>query len=395
MPELITKDNFLEETFNLRIIETETCQKFILYWIAILHLAVELNVCNETRSNFIASSVMQAIDDVIILDEEDEFEDKDIQINNYLYVLSMFLQTKSNWSIWLRLNTINSIADAKSLLHEAKTWLEKMLTKQKFLLVQTYPKVMNLNLKNITNLYHHLFNTIKSFMAFDVFGNSFNICSYYDQPIYTCNYHFLNTAYEKSKNLYDKLFQIIYNFCIELSIMSKIDASKIIKQKSEEIEDDSLKKIKEINEIDQHYMQEIHSLHKKQHQELNYYFESLDKPGRKKKGFEDDLKIIQNFQEKKEHVERKWKQEIKKIEKKHMKSDFFLIEFTDECSLSDLIKEYSLFSFSTKGLFEYPNSLESRSQMLSSLKLDSSIKEFLDFKELNEIEIEYLRTCTK
>ena len=67
MPELITKDNFLEETFNLRIIETETCQKFILYWIAILHLAVELNVCNETRSNFIASSVMQAIDDDSIL----------------------------------------------------------------------------------------------------------------------------------------------------------------------------------------------------------------------------------------------------------------------------------------------------------------------------------------
>ena len=374
--ELLSREDILKEEFNSQSIETT---EFIKFFTSILQLAYDFNLIDIEQRNLIARNIIIAIEESIILSRE--FDDKSNATENYMYVISSYLQSKSNWEAWCELRKINSVISAKEFLARAKSWLKFRLKSATLNLAKIKQTVLVLNLQNITSCFQNLVNIIKQFEGFDYANVGINLkLSHGDVSMVSIgNYEFVRNDFSSSPNFLERLCECVYEFCMEVGILNTINAKNIIENKQIEAMEDHSRAFEKIEKINRFYKKKLSDLRKEKADNLDYYFDSLHKPGRKRKGCSDEVEIEQEYARKKRALEKEYKQKMALAKKKNEEATYNKMELLkDEYSLVDIIKEYAIFSLAQSGKRLYPESLEERAILLNTIDISFAIEEFVN-----------------
>lgn len=390
--ELLTREEILKEKFNSRHMEVVNDSTIIMYFAWILQVAYELELINVQRRDFLAKLIADTIKGSVIINRE--FDKTDTAVENYMYVITMYLQSMPNWEAWLELDNINSFHDAKEFLVKVKSWLNNMLRRPKINLGMTKQKVLSLGLENVTSCYKGLVYYIKQLQGFDYANVALKLKSiHFDKSFAQLgSYTFLNEVSSNASNFLEKLDEVIRSFFMEVSIMETINATSIIRNKTMEALDDRSKDSVDIERIDKFYKKKLAIIRKERDDNLDYYFESLHRPGRKKKGCTDEVEIEQTYARKKRAIESAWHKKVEQLKKEKENASFCKMELLmDEYSLVDIIKEYAIFSLAQSGKIAYPESLEERAILLNTIDISSAIDEFVNgIHDLTDEQRKYL-----
>ena len=391
---LITQEELLKEKFNSQeIINTENIAEFLLYFARILQLGVMEELIGGDEFNFISNMLTKAISNCIIIPEDDEFVDDSEQIANYMYVITLYLQSKSNWEAFLELKDLTSIEKAQTFVAEVKSWILKKLTAQILILETNKQNVQKLNMQNVTSCYNSLRKVLNNFMHFDNVSFTFHLKLYHKSSFQPVEYSFLKTDFDYLPNFYEKLSKMISYFILEVSIMAKLNVKSLVNGKLDEAKEISDLMQSKSEVLNKEYEEKINNLRKEYETDLQCYYDSLHRPGRKKKGLKDDVLITRKYVEKKKAIESKLERKFSLLLEEQQTQDNNMIPILDEnYSLIDLIKEYALFGLAQKGIFNYPSNAEARGQMLMAINLDVAISEFISMNKtiLTNEQINYL-----
>lgn len=395
---LITQDELLKDNFNKQnISKSRNITEFLMYFTRILQLGIIAGLIGKDEFNQISNLLTVAIKNAIITAEDDDFEDNSIQIANYLYVITLYLQAKTNWEAWIELKSITTPKAANEFLENAKKWMLKQVTKEIYILESIKPSVQKLGLSNVTNCYNSIAKVLKNFMHFDNTTFSCDLKTYHKCVFQPGTYIFFYNDFENSPNFFEKICKIIHNFRIEVSIMFKINATNLAKSKITEVDDNLVRQQKKIDALNEEYSKKIKDLRNKYHKDVQYYLNSLHRPGRKKKGVLDEVELQKKYYEQKRVLEDELNTKLRKLEKLQEQQDSYMFEMLDpNYSLTDFIKEYAIWGLSQKGIIQYPTTPEERGKMLISIKTEVAVKQFIDMhKNLSNEEIEYLKQFKK
>lgn len=380
--ELLSRESLLKDTFNNSKIDTKNVQKFLLYFWGILQLGVSTGLIEEAECNFIANAINSAIE-VATLEDEEEDDTNYIQIRNYMYLISSYLQSKTNWDAWLEISSIKSTSDVFVLINNAKDWLTTKLTNCKKLLIDTKLYVQQLNLSNISKAYQNLLTTIHNAISCLSIDTKFDIQDYHSTPLSTGTYILMNVEdLQNSENFFVNLYDTIYYFCIEISILYNIDAKKIFKGKEREAElffTNSFNKVEELNKSYQDKLSELK-------REYDKNLQNCD----------DKMKLDEEYSKAKFYIEKEWEESVSKFEEGLEEEEILHIEIlSGEYSLYDFIKEFAIYQMATKGMIAYPSTIQKRNMMLMMLDNKQAISEFLSGKEqlLTLKQINFLKNC--
>ena len=174
--------------------------------------------------------------------------------------------------------------------------------------------------------------------------------------------------------------------------METINATSIIHNKKMEALNERSKEDNEIQRIDKFYKKKLAVIRKERDDNLDYYFESLHRRGRKKKGCTDEVEIEQTYARKKRVIENAWHKKVEQFKKEKEEASFCKVELLmEEYSLVDIIKEYAIFSLAQSGKIVYPESLEERAILLNTIDISSAIDEFVNgIHDLTDEQRKYL-----
>lgn len=394
--ELLNRQDIIREEFNELHLDTSDPSVFIMYFAWILQIASEFDFITIEERDSIANYITKAIEESIVINEV--FEKEQTAIENSMYVVSLYFQSMPNWDAWMELRTISSISDAKEMLLKINSWLNHKLYSFKLKLSMVKLTVMKLNLKNVENCYQRLVQVIKQLQKFRYTNVELKLKECHSEQYFTSlsSYVFLKENSSSGFNLLERFGEVIDWFCKEVSILDSIDAKKIINHKIIEAKEDELKDYQELNSIDCKYKDMLKKLKKERDDNLDYYFESLHRSGRKRNGCSDEVEIEQVYVRKKFFLENEWKKKIAEATKRQRYANDNKVELLQEdYSLVDIIKEFAIFSLAKAGKIDYPETLEQRAEMLKNLNLDKAISEFIKGNSnLNSMQIEFLKSLS-
>lgn len=390
--ELLNRQDIIREEFNELHLDTSDPSVFIMYFAWILQIASEFDFITIEERDSIANYITKAIEESIVINEV--FEKEQTAIENSMYVVSLYFQSMPNWDAWMELRTISSISDAKEMLLKINSWLNHKLYSFKLKLSMVKLTVMKLRLKNVEDCYQRLVQVIKQLQKFQYTNVELKLKECHSEQYFTSlsSYVFLKENSSSGFNLLERLDEVIDWFCKEVSILDSIDAKKIINHKIIEAKDDELKDYQELNSIDRKYKDMLKKLKKERDDNLDYYFESLHRPGRKRNGCSDEVEIEQEYTRKKRALENEWRKKIAEASKRHKEAIDNKVELLQEdYSLVDIIKEYAIFSLAKAGKISYPETLEQRAELLKTIDLDMAIREFIkENDKLSSTQVSFL-----
>lgn len=406
---MITQKDIAKEQLNNRILfDHKNGDQFKFYFVALLEIACELNLIDSVRSKKISALILETAQDFA---EDDNYT----AFKYYLYALSVWFNTMSNYDVFELLLAINSPADAKQLFNQAISYIKVKIADMKKTLNETEMLVANIQNKQLTHDFKILKNYVENlnnsnYAIYDLHNNSSFI-----------SYEFLRPISDFFKgDFVSSLEYTISCFYIELSILNKFDAKSLFKKMQKEYHpncnsldvltrnyENELKKLKEEYEskLDEYYdlqakldsiMDEAEKNFTEQHPELSgdeledaldEYFNDFDC------GIEiiDETEIRNWYLNSKESVTSKFQKESKKIEKIH---DDEMFRLNSSCSLLSVLKEFALFIQANEGLIIYPSDVKSKQELLMRLDTKYVIEVFLHNNEkkleLTNTEIDYL-----
>ena len=378
--QLLTQEALHRDIFNSRWINTKDVKVFLMYFGAILQLGMDEGLLDEARRNAIASAITSAIELKTNGDDDDEEYDVNyVQIRNYMYILNSYLQSKSNWEAWLELIKIESRSDAISLMKDAQNWLTRKLNSRMAFLTAIRSNVENLRLSNVTNAYNLLVANMKDFMTCTSETTKFDLKTYHYGIFGIGTYTLMTDETQDADNFCMKFCDVIYNFCMEVSIMSKINTSDLVASKEKESDAYYKEEFKEVEAINDGYEAKLAKLKADFEKKIDNCYDQIDAERR--------------YAETKLELEQEWERELDKLEKRQAEAEEFQIEILGgEYSLYDLIKEYAIFSLAKNGVIQYPSTILERSALLMSIEKKLAITEFISInrKVLKDEQVDFL-----
>lgn len=358
---LLTREEILKENFNNIKIDTKDVKKFLVYFGGILELGISEGLIDEAVRNVITTAITNAIEyEASKYDYDDEFDTNYIQLRNYMYVISSYLQSKSNWDAWLELVSIKSTKDAIVLISNASKWLTDKLNSCFKLLNDLKLSIKKININNLTITYNTLISTVKSAMSSTSDTTEFDIQYSHNSYFNAGTYVLINQEKDSvSSNFFQSLYNIVKDFCMEVSILVQIDAKKIIRSKEKEAQDYYINKFDRYRKIDDIYTSKLseiqnNSSKKKKFSNCNEYFEELS------------------------NIQKELEENYQKADEEAAMEEILQVEILcGEYCLYDLIKEYAIYSLASQGNLVYPSTLEERAKMLAVIDFKEATLEFI------------------
>lgn len=378
--QLLTREAFFRDIFNASKINTEDVKAFLMYFGGILQLGIDNGLIDQAHRNAIATAITNAIE--LKTNDDDDEEDYDVnyvQIRNYMYVISSYLQSKSNWDAWQELIKIESQSDAIALMNDARNWLTKKLNPRMAFLTAIKPKVEKLGLSNVTSAHKLLVETMRDFMTCVSVATKFDLQDYHNSVFGIGRYILMHDDSQDSDNFCMKFCDVIYNFCMEVSIMSKINTKELVANKTNEAEGYYNNESKEVEAVNNFYEEKLAKLKERFNKEL----QSCD----------DEVDVENKYSEAKLKMEQEWEEKLNNLEKKQAEAEEFQMEILGgDYSLIDLIKEYAVFGLAKKGKIQYPTTMLQRSAVLMRLDEKQAIPEFIELNRetLKDNQVEFL-----
>lgn len=395
--ELLTKEAILQEKFNSVTLRTENLKQFMLYSSMILHLGtMSLEISNEDEIR-IMNLIGQAVSDSVELDENDE--PISVLVANYMYLLTVYLKSMSNWNAWLELKDIKSIKDAQVLVRKVETWLLGQISLIEGKLTAMKPKIALLKLDNVTSYYNLLISNVNQLKYFATLRGKVNLKRLHQVGDIFPRYSLLPN-FHSTDNYLESLKVTVERFDMEVSILLTVDAKTVFAKKHEESKNSAIKDQNEIAELDKQMRKKLKDLKDKYDADCTRYYEELHKPGGFKDTDLDELSLSIEYNEAKYEIEQEWNKKAKELEKKHDDATLAKLDLLmEDYSLLDFIKEFAIFAKATDETnpIPYPETSEERGIMLANLGIDESINLFikLNHQKLTEDMILYLQDCIK
>ena len=378
--ELLTREDLLRETFNNSEIDTKDVQKFLIYFGGILQLGISEGLIDEAGRNFIANAITNAIETKTTSDDE-YVATNYVQIRNYMYIVSSYLYSKSKWDAWLELTAIKSNEDAYTLLDNATNWLNKKLTSYMELLNDIKLSVVKVKVENVSNAYKILVAITKNALASTSDITNFDVKVYHNSALSIGTYILMEeNKLQNEENFFEELCNTIYSFCMEVSILSKINAKKVLSGKKREANGYFRSSQIRVAELDCTYKEKLSELKKE-----------YDKKSKKCK---DSMALQREYSDAKFKLEKEWEEKSNQLENFLEKEELLQLELLGgEYSLLDLIKEYAIYAMALNEKIVYPETMKERSSMLMVLNTKDAISEFISGNEqiLTSKEIEFLK----
>lgn len=377
---LLTREDFLKENFNTIKIDTKDVKRFLLYFGGILELAISGGLINENERNIISNTITNAIEFETLQEDDDDCTNY-IQIRNYMYIINSYLQSKSNWDAWLELRTIKSAGNANVLIHNAKTWITRKLKDSETLLTTIKPSISKLNISTITNAYKILSATLKNAITSTSDITTFDVKEYHNIALNIGTYILMDEfKLQNEENFFEELCSTIYNFYMEISILSKINAKKLIHDKKNEITAYFTNISNRAESINHMYKDKLSSLKREYSKKL--------------KNCDDQIQADKEYLKAKSNIEKEWEEKLAEFEKQLVKEEICQFEILNgEYSLYDLIKEYAIYGMALKEEIYYPSTMKERNVMLMVIDNKHAISEFISATKqvLTNEQIEFLK----
>lgn len=414
------RDSFNSSNFNYN--ETEYLEneflkdyfqnnRFILYFVQLLHFALKLNIITKDACNFIVTNLISTI--------EKEVDGNTILVSNYLYIITIYLKTMSNYDAWIELKNLKSKHDAKSFLTRVSLFYGnnvEYLIKKLASITTVVGKLESIELSNDLVFLRSFVNDLKICLT----DSSVNLKDCHStNPVITYNFLFTDKS---ADNYIDRIISIIDQFHTEICMLEKLNAKEVFKQNYKQTlsfsgdlsyEDDMDKELeklkakykkkleksekaqeefdKKITLLEENFQKEHSDLSEEEYEKaFDEYFDNLDDSifGIT---YEDSNSIDSWYQYEKNSILEKYSEIDRKQEKRFRES----ITFSDNlqiCSLKDFILEYGLFALASNGEIIYPQDNNEKIIALDNLDISKCIKLFLKhFKDnLSDLEVSYL-----
>ena len=174
--------------------------------------------------------------------------------------------------------------------------------------------------------------------------------------------------------------------------MTKLNTEDLFMQKKDESDKLSTLIDEKVDSYNRQMKAKLLKLREDFEKDQSEYYERLHKPGRKPKRIYDINEITEKYEAEKRKIENEWERNSRKLEKQYdslLKSQNTLQN--NNFTLTDVIKEYAIYSKACRGDIIYPTTACERGILLSMLDIDEAIKEFISSTQLSKSEVEYLK----
>lgn len=416
---MLTKSAVAKERFNAEYFaiepgfSLEIKNKFINYYMQLIQFAYELDLIPEEARGHIAQALMSAI--------EKREQGRVLIATNYLYVVTLWLQSMSNWDAWLKLSSLKGSSEANTFLDSATSWFKGEVSSLLADLSAIKKAVFALGDNSLKNNYLLLEKEVEA--ARDLTADLKNLhCA--DTGFLA--YGLLKPV--KSTNYLDGLKQAVAAFVTEISILTKCDIKNVIRQKKKEVATAKAELESQTVALNEDYAKALKELEAKKSEKLDHaaivraeYQEKCDTleqniAEENPELDEDELaelyeehynllfdEYIGPLPEEPSDIESWYENEKYQLDLKFKKLENSLEQDasnatlpSSECSLRDICKEYALFALASRQLMVYPDTPEARAKALEDISDETAISEFFNSPmatKLSKSDLEYLKSC--
>lgn len=404
---LVSQQDVVKMNFDLETIEVDGVANFMRKYLAILQLAFFYNFITEQQRDLIASSILQAARNAA---NEDE-----VLVSNYVYAISLRFSTLSNYECWELLREVTSQNAAEKFIAETKEWFTNRLSSDMKLANEGYKKSRLLKNAMLLSTWKNCYMFLKEFSSCFNEGTKLELKGLHTvSAVGDVAYSVIRG--ECGSTYIEKLENYIKNLWIEVSILIKFDASKIMKaiasertefrtalrnERTPQIEEaqkeyDSAvarlsqleksyeEKLKRIEESEAIY-DELLEKFEEEHQDLDedelddafdeywmnspYYFS------------EDRSEVEAEFKERKSKLQEEinlCRRKVDAAEDNKASLENSIEEPGDYVTLWDILNEYAIVEMFKKGIIPFPQNLAEKSAIFSKLTIKESAKIFLE-----------------
>lgn len=417
--ELVTQRDAVKMKFNLERREINSVGDYMKVYLKILQLAFEYNFITVEQRDAIANSILVAIQKAAY--------GKEIIISNYVYVISMRFEILSNYECWELMSKITCQEEANIFVSEIKAWFLKRINIVLEKANQGYKMSLNLRNASIISTWDNYHKALMVMSGCLENGSEFNLKSKHSECLVISMYE---TLYEeKGLTCLDRVEDYLRKFEIETSILTKIEADKIIKSilrkrredfkidvspELEQAKQNYDEAVKSLASLDAFYAEElkkafasemaydqIYDEFEEAHFDLDEdeFEEAFDEHWRSCPEYYpyDSVRVQEEYRIKKEYLREKiefFKERLDILEDEMADIKNMVNKTSDVVTLEDILKEYTIAFLAKEGHIKYPNNPIEKEQLLSRISLQMAAKIFLQH-EANKVsctaeECEYL-----
>lgn len=411
----LNRERFDSQDFNSNI---TTANQFIFYYLQLVEFATVLKIITENQKNAIINNLTQEISDLANAQPH--------IVSNYLYVVTLYLQSKSNWEAWQELEKLQYSKNVSGFITNVSSWFLNQVHILKNKMTAYRKDVSSLKCESFSKDFKNLQLYITELTTFA----SAHTCLVF-KTLHTSHIAIQYTTLSKitGKNYFETLTLTIHNFITELLILKDINGLQIlqnqkkllhnahnsISEKSNALSsslEDALEKLKlefdarmkkhdEAQEKLDQKMNELEEEFKKNNPHLSEdalevafdkYLDSLPADFWKAYDYEDEQEINRWYSTRRNKIIKQFEIAEKKLEKESF-NDQLSIEPLNKDSLESIIKEFALFNMAQKQEIVYPTTLAEKNSLLLKIDIKNAIPEFIaNFQDkLSDVEMEYLR----
>ena len=218
--QIITLQDAVRERFNLESRTAKNAADYMRIYLKLLQTAFEYNLIVKEQRDGIANIILQAVNALA--------KNNPFLTSNYVYVLSMRLLEVTNFEAWCMLEKIDSYDAAYQFVAESKDYFEKRVER-------AFAKVIECNKLALKLRNSHLLDQTQ-------------ICKDYLKEIYPCfeedtkielkklhtqeisRITYLPMHYFSGTTYLERIESIINALFIEMSILDKLDAEKLLRE---------------------------------------------------------------------------------------------------------------------------------------------------------------------
>lgn len=406
---LVSQQDVVKMNFNLETIEVEGVANFMRRYLAILQLAFFYNFITEQQRDSIASSILQAARNSANGDE--------ILVSNYVYAISLRFLTLSNYECWELLREVTSISAAENFIAETKEWFKNRILNDMKRAKEGYKKSISLRNASLLSTWKNCYKSLEDMSGCLNEGTKLEMKGLHTESA-VGRVSYVVIRGECGVTYLEKLENYIKNLWIEVSILIKFDASKIMKaivnernefklalqneitpqieiaqreydsavNRLSQLEKSYEEMLKRIEESEAVYSELLEKF-EEEHPELDEdeLYDAFDEYWMNSPYYfsEDRSELEDAFRERRTKLQEeinvcRQKVDFAEDHKVSVESSMVGEDTGDYVSLLDVLNEYAVVEMFKKGIIAFPQNLAEKMAIFSKLPFKEASKTFLD-----------------
>jgi len=410
--QIISKQDANRERFRNYRFEVKSLGEFMSYIFTLIERLFKFEIISKDEKASKSTVILKAF--------HDRAKGNEIIMANLFYIFSYWLRSMENDSALEKVEQITSVDIANDSINEALEFLQKKIMRSDILLKSVQKKILKMNSKNLKLAYSELesaLNNMKEYLCslrkMDEIANMVKFCSnvnFKSMHVQKCLMANYNLLVETCEECYFKTLEgMIQNFCVEISILGKLQAKDVVNALENVEAKVNHKRFTAGEDIEKYYSDQLKEL-KKDYERQMAKFELQELEIEKntdgnistldEDSVLDNVQIKQQYLEEKAQLEEEWKKAMDKLETDMLEADDVILpeEWLANQSysvLSYMLKNIAYRLMLRNGVEENSQSDAEKMQKLDNMDIKVAITEVLKYSvELGLSEGEYNYLCS-